>query len=368
MQTALDYLAGNLTALSQTLTDLVKHGFTFGLATNVVTALPGVPARFPILLENKGTEPTTFDLSVGSLPFDVTATFDQSTITLQPGERIDGSPGDPALNLSFTGSSLFPSGFTVFATPQEAPGLAAQTSGSVAVRSEFVQVATVTPSPAFTEPGGIVAITARILNVVNREQVALVSYRVTDSNGATVFTSADQAVTLGVQSSLIDVTLAGFQTRPASRGAIYTITVSVADATGAPIPGGSGQATLLVGTPVSGTLTVAPDALLSIDSIVTNTLRLDARSVDAQSAHAPRPGADDTDGDDDSRQRRHRLRRRHQRHRHRQYRRSRCPAGRRYVRPGADRAGRLHGCPTPFRRSDHRGDAADFSMRVRLHF
>ncbi|MHB8969759.1 MAG: dockerin type I domain-containing protein [Pirellulaceae bacterium] len=278
VQTALDYLASNLSALSQTLTDIVKHGFTFSLATNVVTALPDVPARFPILLENKGTEPTTFDLSIGSLPFGMTAAFDQATISLQPGERIDGGPGDPALNLSFTGSSLFPAGFTVFVTPQEAPGLAARTSGSVAVRSEFVQVAAVIPAPAFTQPGGSVSITARILNAVNREQAAWVSYRVTDSNGATLFTSAAQSVTLGVQASLIDVALPEFDTTGLAQSD-YTITVLVADSTGMTIPGGSGQATLLVGTPVSGTLTVSSDSLLSIDSTVTNTLRLDARSV-----------------------------------------------------------------------------------------
>ncbi len=279
VQNALDFLASQLTSMSQTLTEIVEHGFTFSLASNVVTALPGVSARFPILLENKGTQATTFDLSVGGfLPFGTTATFSQSTVTLQPGERLDGGPSGVTLSLSFTGSSIFPTGFTVIATAQEAPSLVQRTSASVAVRAEFIQVASVTPSPAFTEPGGLVAISARILNVVNREQVVLVSYRVTVSNGSTVFASPTQAVTLNVHSSLMVVALPGFDTTSLARKD-YTVTVSVTDTSGTPIPGGSGQASLLVGTPVSATLTVSPDSLLSIDSTVTNTLRLESHSV-----------------------------------------------------------------------------------------
>jgi uncharacterized membrane protein len=279
VQDALDFLASQLTSMSQTLTDMVEHGFTLGLATNVVTALPGVPARFPILLENKGTEATTFDFSVGGfLPSDATAIFSQSTVTLQPGERLDGGPSGVTLSLSFTENSLFPTGFTVIATPQEAISLAQQASASVAVRAEFIQVATVTPTPAFTEPGGSVAISARILNVVNREQVVLVSYRVTDKNGLTVFTSPAQSVTLNVRSSLIEVALPAFDTTALARSD-YTITVLVTDASATPFPGASGQVALLVGTPVSATLAVSPDSLLSTTSIVTNTLRLDARTV-----------------------------------------------------------------------------------------
>ena len=279
VQAAVERLGGLLDSFAQLLGDAVRHGFTFGLVSNVVTALPSSPARFPILLENKGTQATTFDLSVGGLlPFGTTATFSQSTVTLQPGERLDGGPSGVTLSLTFTSSSIFPTGFTVIATPQEAPSLVQRTSASVAVRAEFIQVANVTPSPAFTEPGGLVAISARILNVVNRDQVVLVSYRVTDTSGSTVFASAAQAVTLNVQSSLIDVALPGFDTTSLARND-YTITVMVTDVLGAPLPGGSGQVSLLVGTPVSATLTVSPDSLLAIDSTVTNTLRLESHSV-----------------------------------------------------------------------------------------
>ncbi|MFN7892866.1 MAG: transglutaminase domain-containing protein, partial [Pirellula sp.] len=275
---ALLILESVMISYSQLLEEEVEHGFTLGLAANVVTALPGVPARFPILLENKGSQATTFDLTVGALPFGATASFSQSSVTLQPGERLDGGPSGVTLSLSFTDNSLFPTGFTVIATPQEAISLAQQASASVAVRAEFIQVATVTPTPAFTEPGGSVAISARILNVVNREQVVLVSYRVTDKNGLTVFTSPAQSVTLNVRSSLIEVALPAFDTTAFARSD-YTITVLVTDASATPFPGASGQVALLVGTPVSATLTVSPDSLLSTTSIVTNTLRLDARTV-----------------------------------------------------------------------------------------
>ncbi len=279
VQSALSFLASMLETLSQTLAEKVLHGFTFALASNVVTALPGAPARFPILLENTGTEPTTFELSVGGfLPFGTTATFTESTVTLQPGERLDGGPNGVTLSLDLPAGDIFPTGFVVIAMPQEAPSLTQQVSASIAVRAEFVQVATVTPSPAFIQPGGAVSVAARILNVVNREQAANVSYRVTDSGGATVFTSAETPITLDVQASLMDVSLPPIDTTGLAQGD-YTIIVFVTDAAGDPITGGTGQAALLIGTPVSATLSTSPDALLSVGSIVTNTLELAARTT-----------------------------------------------------------------------------------------
>ena len=158
IQLSLDRLARDLTDIAIYLADIVKHGFTFGLATNVVTALPGVPAMYPILLENTGTEATTFDFFAFGLPFDVTASFSRQSVTLQPGERLDGGPNGVFLILTFTGNALFPATFTVQASPQEAPNLSGSAEGSVAVRAEFVQVAVVTPTPAFTNPGGSVAV------------------------------------------------------------------------------------------------------------------------------------------------------------------------------------------------------------------
>jgi large repetitive protein len=274
-------LGGLLDSFAQFLGDVVRHGFTFSLATNVVTALPGVPARYPIILENKGTETTTFDFNiVSSLPFGMTGSFTQSSVTLQPGERLDGGPSGVFLLLDFTGGALFPEPFKISATPQEAPGLSRQAQGSVAVRAEFVQVAVVTPTPAFSNPGGSVAVTARILNSVNREQAVRLSYTVTNSGGSVVFTSPTVPFTLGLQSTLLNVNLPAFDTTGLALGA-YSILVTVTDVNGSPIPGGTGTASLLIGTPVSGTITVDPATLLAGNGTVTNTLSLTVQTPPA---------------------------------------------------------------------------------------
>lgn len=166
--------------------------------------------------------------------------------TLQPGERPDGGPNGVFLILTFTGNALFPATFTVQASPQEAPNLSGLAVGSVAVRAEFVQVAVVTPTPAFTNPGGSVAVAARILNAGNREQSVLVHYVVRDAGGAVVFTSASVPATLGLLTSLLTVNLPALDTTGLALGD-YTITVTVTDSTGTPIPGGTGLASLLVG-------------------------------------------------------------------------------------------------------------------------
>ncbi|MBU6172603.1 MAG: hypothetical protein KGQ60_02300, partial [Planctomycetes bacterium] len=278
VQSALDSLAHYLTALSDTLKELVERQFTLRLASNVVTALPGAPARFPIIIENKGTKPTTYDLSVGGLlPSGTTATFNRSTVTLQPGETLSAGPNGITLSLSFTQDFLFPASFTVNAMAQEAPSLVQRAAASVAVRNEFIQVSTVTPNPGFTEPGGFVAVSARILNVVNSTQTVFVSYQVKSTSGAILFTSPSQAVDLTIRSSLVDIALPSFNTTGLARSD-YSIVVSISDANGVPLPGVVGQANLQVGIPVSATITVSPDALLSGPNVVTNTLRVEART------------------------------------------------------------------------------------------
>ena len=82
--------------------------------------------------------------------------------------------------------------FTVTATAEGAPEITRST-GSFAARPAFVQVISVTPNPAFTNPGGQVDVAAQILNAVNKQQQAEVSYTVTDSSGNVLFTSTPVA-------------------------------------------------------------------------------------------------------------------------------------------------------------------------------
>jgi hypothetical protein len=56
--------------------------------------------------------------------------------------------------------------FTVTVTAEGATRITQDAMASFAARPNFVQVVSVTPSPAFTNPGGQVGVSAEILNAV----------------------------------------------------------------------------------------------------------------------------------------------------------------------------------------------------------
>ena len=87
--------------------------------------------------------------------------------------------------------------------------------------------------------------------------------------------SSDNSKTLHVRTTLIDVALPDFSTTGLLRGN-YKLVVTVTDTTGIPIPGGTGIGSLIVGTPVSATITVSPTTTVAGNSTVTNTLQINA--------------------------------------------------------------------------------------------
>jgi uncharacterized membrane protein len=278
IQLALDYLASILTSLSTTLTELVERKYTLSLVSNVITALPGVPAQFQVVMENKGTKATTFDLSVGGLlPFGTTASFNRTSVTLQPGETLQPGPNGITLSLSFTEDFLIPASFTVDATPQEAPTLVQRASASVALRQEFLQFISVDPNPSFTQPSGIVDISARLLSVVNSSKKIFVSYQVKDSGGNVIFTSAATPVNLSIRDTIAEVALPTLDTSSFQRTE-HSIVVTATDENGLPLPGLLGQASLQIGTPVSASITVSPEKVFAGRSVVSNTLLVDSRT------------------------------------------------------------------------------------------
>ena len=55
--------------------------------------------------------------------------------------------------------------------------------------------------------------------------------------------------------------------------------MTVTDASGNPIPGATGQGSALIGTPVSGSLTVSPTTLPPGNGTVTNTFQIDSQTA-----------------------------------------------------------------------------------------
>jgi uncharacterized membrane protein len=269
---ALNTLAEAVQTLDNLVSDEAAHQFTLSLSPTSAVALPLSPTSFALLLQNNGTQATTYDLTASGLPNGVTGTFNEASVTLQPG-AIDTSA---ILTITPPANNVLPFGFSVTATAEGASEITQTEQGLFTARAQIVQVVQVSPAPAFGNPGTQIDVTTRLLNAVNQQEQALVSYTVTDSTGATVFTSIPVSTQLSVVTSLTTVDLGNLDTTGFALGS-YTIHVSVADASGQPIPGATGTGNLLIGTPVSATLSVSPQTLAPRNATVTNTLQVSSQ-------------------------------------------------------------------------------------------
>lgn len=265
-----------LDGLDDILLGRVRHDFEILLLPSSALAQPQTTVQLELVLRNHGSQSSTYALSVEGLPPGVTASFSQPTVTLAPGDVIPRQ-GATSVFLSLTPTStteLLPASFRVRATVQQAPTVQRVATGSLSVRDEQVSVIDVTPTPSFTDPGGQVAVAARVLNAVNRARSALASYTVRDAAGQVVFTSNTTPLALGLQTSLVTVNLGTLDTTPLALGS-YAIEVTIADADGVPIPGATGTGSLLVGSPLSASIDTAPDVLAPGTSTVTTTLHVE---------------------------------------------------------------------------------------------
>ena len=276
IQAALAQLGTDLGTVGTTLTDEAAHGFNLSLLANSAIGQPQTPSTYGIVLQNTGTQTTTYDLGLSALPTGVTGAFNQPSITLMPGQStlLAATFSDLSVSLISTSATELPSfNFTVRVIAEGATEFSRTTTGSFAARANFVQVLSVNTNPAFVDPGGQVEVTARLLNAVNRQQDALISYSVSDATGSVVFTSQPIAITLNVLSTLSTVDLGSLDTTGYALGQ-DTITVSVADSSGHPIQGASGIGSLLIGSPVSATLTTTPTTLPPGNGSSTTTLSI----------------------------------------------------------------------------------------------
>jgi len=280
VQTAVSQLGNDLGSVGTTLTDEAAHNFTLSFVTNSQVGRPQVATTYQLVLQNTGSQTTTYDLGISGLPGGVTGTLSQPSITLAPGQVTPGSSGVPDVTVALTSTSateLSPFNFTVTAAAEGPSEISQSIIGSFTVRQALVQVTSVTTNPTFTNPGGEVDVSARILNAVNKQQAADVSYTVTDAGNNVIFTSTPVTTTLNVLTTLTTVDLGNLDTTGFAPGQ-DTITVTVAGAGGAPIPGASGTGSLLIGTPVTATLTTTPTTLLAGNGTVTTTVQLNSQT------------------------------------------------------------------------------------------
>ena len=234
-------------------------------------ALAQSPTTYEVDILDTGTAATTYDLSVAGLPAGVTASFNQSTVTLQPGQTLGGA-NEVTLSLSETGATLVAASFTVTATAVGAPNVTLSTPGTLALQTESFVVATVATTPPYVQPGTPAAVSATLQVAVNESRSLAARYTVTDTNGNVVFTSTAVAVPVTAATSVVPVNLGSFPTTGLADG-VYTITVTVTDTSAQPLPAASGRGSLTIGLPVSASFAVSPTTLPSGGGTVTDTSR-----------------------------------------------------------------------------------------------
>lgn len=278
---ALAAIGNDLESVATTLSDEIAHSLVLTLDSNQGQARPQSPVLYPIAIQNTGNQPTTYDFSVSGLPAGVDASFNSSSVTLQPGQYLFGGPNGITLTLTEASGELTPTGFTVTATAEGAPEINRSAIGSLTIRNAFVQVATVTPNPSFSDPGGKVDISARILNVTANPMTAEANYTVTDPGGNVVFTSIPVSVPFSSFVSFPTVDLGSFDTMGLAEGS-YTISVLVTDAAGNSITNVPGQASIQIGSPVTASLSLASTnliAYLPVPQTFTSTIKIGAQTT-----------------------------------------------------------------------------------------
>jgi uncharacterized membrane protein len=277
VQAAATSLGNDLKTVANTLTAEANDNFTLSFVSNSQVAQPQAPIPFSLLLQNTGTQTATYTLSATGLPAGVTANLSTNSLTLAPGQ-ITGSAGIPALVVTVTSTSaseLDPFSFQVVASVQGASAITRTATASITARQESVAVVAVATNPTFTDPGGSVDVTARVLNAVNQSKQAQASYVVKDSGGNVIFTSTPVNFSLSVLTTLTTVDLGKLSTTGFTIGN-DTIDVTITDASGQPIPGATGSGTLLIGSPVAATTSLSPDSLPAGSGTTTVTLQVNA--------------------------------------------------------------------------------------------
>jgi uncharacterized membrane protein len=276
MAAAVSSLSAALGSLDTLLSSACAFPFDFALSPNFANAQPNIPATFNLFLQNRSLVPVTYDLSLSGLPAGVSGGLNMSQVTLQPGQSVPaGSSSDPAVTLTQS-NTLTTFQFTVTASVDGIANSGTTAEGTLTARTQFVAVQQVTATPGFIDPGNTASVTASIVNAVNDTLNANVGLAVLDSTGKTVLTVPAQSATLTTQSLLTNVNFGAIATQSLANGN-YTLQVTISDATtGQLIPGGTGSGILVVGSPVTASLTVAPQFVPPGDSTVTTTLKVNA--------------------------------------------------------------------------------------------
>jgi uncharacterized membrane protein len=258
INSALGLLPNELTLLSQYLTLLAEHNFKILLMPNSIVASSGQTANYSLFVINSGTKTTSITFDTGPLPGNVNANFNQTSLTLAPGQI---SNGDVVLSLQESGTSILPFDFDVNGTVD--PGSGAQllrsAHGSLTVRDEQVQISSVKLSNAFVDAGTTVGVSAQVVALINTTRPGKLIYEVLDSTNTAVFTSAAKEIQFAPDGFSTSYSLDPLDTSGLADGE-YRVRVTADEEDGTAIAGAENFAALLIGSPLQADLSIDPDS------------------------------------------------------------------------------------------------------------
>jgi uncharacterized membrane protein len=273
---ALTQLSNLLASLAAVLSSPSAFPFNLALQPNSAVAQPTQAFNFLIVLQNNSTSTNTYTLSLGTLPGGVSGSLSTTSVTLAPGASIpvNNAINNPTVTITPSASTAFQ--FSLNASINGVSGSTQTAPGTMTARSTFLAVQDVTATPGFTNAGGSVDVTTDIANVVNQNKTVQVTFVVNNSSSVRVLGPFSQTVALSVTSLLTTVDFGQINTTGLVNGN-YTLAVSVIDpVTNMVMPGGTGTGSLLIGSPVTATLTVSPQTVAPGNATVTSTLSVAA--------------------------------------------------------------------------------------------
>jgi probable HAF family extracellular repeat protein len=260
-------LASALAALDATICPVgsaISQASTYNtqiyLNPNSMVAGPNLAVTFPILMQNFSKTMQVYSFSVAGVPSGLTAHFNIPSITLGPASDLTSiatyQSTPPTLTLTPGSSFTAPFTFNVVATPVGAPEFAISAPGTLLVRPQAISIDSVTATPAYGPPGTQFVITARVFAEVNQDtQAYLTMQPYNSSNTAVTFGAQSQYFTLTPTTTLQTITIGTVDSTNLANGS-YTISVQGYDANPNKIfPGATASGSILVGAPLSGTLT-----------------------------------------------------------------------------------------------------------------
>ena len=251
---ALTSLDATICPVGTALSQASSYNTQISMSPNSLVTGPNLPAVFSLRLYNPSNTPKVYNLSVTGVPSGVTSQFSTSSVTLGPYP--DFSDYSTSITLTLTPGASFTAPFTfnVVATPVGAPEFAIAAPGTLLVRPQAISIDNVTATPSYGPAGTQFVITARVFSEVNQDAQGYLQMQPYNSSGSAVtFGYTSPVFNLTTTSTLQTVTIATIDSTTFANG-VYTLNVTGVSG-GIPIPGAAATGSILVGAPLSGTLT-----------------------------------------------------------------------------------------------------------------